>query len=253
MSAIARTRRGVQGAAAFLVVAELTSRSGLPLPPVSVVLAEAGRLAGDTAFLTDVRATVTAWLLGLALAVAAALPLGLLLGALPRVEAVARPVLEFLRPIPAVAIIPLAMLLFPDALDMKTSVIVYASCWPVLINTVYGLREVDPVAKETLSSFGFGPVPVLLRVSLPSTAPFIATGVRLSAAIALIVAVSAELLAGGSPGIGTFITNAGSSDRVELMLAATVWAGALGLLGNGALALAEHRLFRWHRARTEVA
>ncbi|WP_051467509.1 ABC transporter permease [Actinomadura oligospora] len=248
-----RTRRGVQGVAAFLLLAELASRTGLVdrdvLPPLSSVLTEAGRLAGDAAFRTDLRATVTAWLLGLAEAVALAVPLGLVLGSLPRLDAVVRPVLEFLRPIPAVAIIPLAMLLFPDALDLKTTIVVYASCWPVLINTVYGLREVDPVARESLASFGFGPLSVLLRVSLPSTAPFIAAGVRMSAGIALIATVSAELFASGSAGIGTFINTAGSSARMEPMLAAALWAGVLGLLGNGVLAALEHRLFRWRTAR----
>nr|WP_067825772.1 ABC transporter permease subunit [Actinomadura kijaniata] len=212
VSAIARTRRGVQGVAAFLAVAELTSRSGLPLPPVSAVLAEAGRLAGDTAFLTDVRATVTAWLLGLAVA-----------AALPRVEAVARPVLEFLRPIPAMAIIPLALPLFPDALDMKTSVIVYTSCRPVLINTVYGLRE---VAKETLSSFGLAPVHRDRGAAVGGHRAD-RRGERRTAGR-------------GSPGIGTFTTNAGSSDRVELMLAATVWAGALGLAAGRSERLSDH-------------
>lgn len=246
---VVRMRRGLQGVAVFLVLAELASRTGLVdravLPPVSSVLTEAGRLLGDAAFRTDLRATVTAWLLGLAEAVAVAVPLGLLLGSLPRLEAIVRPVLEFLRPIPAVAIIPLAMLLFPDALDLKTTIVVYASCWPVLINTMYGLREVDPVARESLASFGFGPLAVLLRVSLPSTAPFIATGVRMSAGIALIATVSAELFASGSSGIGTFINLAGSSSRMEPMLAAALWAGVLGLVGNGVLAALERRLFRW--------
>lgn len=247
--------RGALGAGGFLLVAEASARTGLIdaqlLPPVSSVLAGAVRLSGDGEFLAGVRSTVTAWLLGLLIAVALSVPLGLLLGSLPRAESAVRPLIEFLRPIPAVAIIPLAMLVFSKTLYMQMSVIVYASCWPMLINTVYGLREVDPVAKDTLRAFGFGPPAVLWRVALPSAAPFIATGVRLSAAVALIVAVSAELLSGGATGIGTFITTAGGSDRMDLMLAATVWAGALGLLASGLLAAGERRLFRWHRARTE--
>ncbi|MBO2454499.1 ABC transporter permease [Actinomadura barringtoniae] len=252
-TAVARRRvlRGALGAAGFLALAELASRTGLVdrslLPPPSATLADAARLAADGEFLGDLKSTVTAWLLGLALAVVISIPVGLLLGSVPRLEAALRPLVEFLRPIPGVAIIPLAMLLFPDTLDMQMSVIVYASCWPMLINTLYGLREVDPVAKETLASFGFGPFSVLYRVSLPSTAPFILTGVRLSAAIALIVAVSAELIVGGATGIGTFITTAGASDRTDQMLAATAWAGALGLLANALLAAAERRLFRWHK------
>jgi NitT/TauT family transport system permease protein len=249
-----RVLRGVQGAAGFLVLAELASRTRLidpdSLPPVSSVLADTVSLASNAEFMDGLRATAIAWLLGLLLSVVIAIPLGLLLGTQPWLESTVRPIIEFLRPIPAVALIPLAMLLFADTLHMQMAVIVYASCWPMLINTIYGLREVDPVAKETLSSFGFGSLAVLLRVSLPSTAPFIATGVRMSAALALIVAVSAELIAGGATGIGTFITTAGSSDRLDLMLAATAWAGALGLVANGVLAGVEHRLFHWHRLRT---
>ncbi|WP_433332083.1 ABC transporter permease [Spirillospora sp. CA-294931] len=235
---------------AFLVIAEAAARTGVvdsqSLPPVSAVLADAFELFGDSAFLGEVRTTITACLLGLALAVAVSVPMGLLLGSLPKLEAAVRPLLEFLRPIPAVAIIPLAMLVFPDGRDTQVTVVFYASCWPTLINTIYGLREVDPVAKETMRAFGFGPLSTLLRVSVPSTAPFIATGIRLSTAIALIAGISTELIAGGT-GIGTFITTAGNSDRTDLMLAATVWAGALGLLANGLLAAMERRAFRWHR------
>lgn len=245
--------RGTLGAAGFLVAAEATSRTGLIdpeiLPPVSVVLARSVELAGDTEFLGDVQSSVTAWVVGLCLAILVALPLGLLFGSLPRVELAFRPLIEFLRPIPAVAIIPLSLILFADPLHMQASVIIYASTWPILINTIYGLRDVDPVARETLTSFGFGPFSVLWRVSLPSTAPFIATGIRMSAAIALIVTVSSELLAGGAEGIGTFITTAGGGGRVDLMLAATVWAGALGIIGNSVLAAIERRLFRWHTAQ----
>jgi NitT/TauT family transport system permease protein len=238
-------------------MAEIAGRVGIIdpqlLPVVSEVLTVAAGLAGDPDFRGDLLASVTAWGVGLLLAVAVALPLGLLLGSLPWLEAAFRPLTEFLRPIPAVAIIPLALLLFADPLEMQASVIVYAASWPILINTIYGLRDVDPVAKETLSSFGFGPVAVLWWVSLPSTAPFIATGVRMSAGIALIVTVSTELIAGGPEGIGTFITTAAGGGRNDLMLAATVWAGALGIAANAMIVGVERRLFRWHEARAGLA
>ncbi|GGT06286.1 nitrate ABC transporter permease [Planobispora rosea] len=247
---------GALGVAGFLAATELAGRTGLVdptiLPLTSTVLARVAELAGDTGFLADVAATVQAWALGLALTVAVAVPAGILLGTLPRVETAARPLIEFLRPIPSVALIPLAITLFPDRLDMKITVICYASFWPVLINTLYGLLEVDPTAKESLRSFGFGPLAVLWRVSLPSTAPFIATGVRLASGVALILAVSAELLAGGSSGIGTYVIEAGSSyDGLEYVLAATMWAGILGIVTNILFVTAEKRLFRWHTARSE--
>ncbi|MEV4888834.1 ABC transporter permease subunit [Nonomuraea sp. NPDC055795] len=252
-----RTVRGAAGVAAFLLVAELVVRfwlaEGVVFPPPSAVLIEAALLLADPAFLAGVAATMLNWALGLLAAVAVAVPAGVALGALPAAERATRPLLEFMRPIPSVAIIPLAILLIPVDVAMKASVIVYAAVWPILINTLYGMREVDPMAKDSLRSFGFGPMAVLWRVSLPSAAPFVATGVRIAAGVALILAVSAELLAGGSSGIGVFVIQAGSGNRTDLMLAATLWAGAAGLLANTLLVAGERRLFRWHEARRGVA
>ena len=160
-----------------------------------------------------------------------AVPLGLLLGSVPVLNTGSRAIVEFLRPIPSVAMIPLAELLLGSGLGMEVPLVVFASVWPILFNTMYGLQDVDPVAKETLRSFGFGPVPVLIRVSLPSAGPFIATGVRLAAAVALIVAVSSEFLAGFGDGLGIFISQAQSVPGGALdVLAGTVWAGTLGLI-----------------------
>lgn len=248
---------GVTGTVALLCAAEAAGRLGLvsqlELPLASAVLATAAGLATDPAFLADVLATCGAWALGLATAVAVAVPAGLLLGSLPPVERALRPVLEFLRPIPLVALIPLAAFVFTGRLETEVAMIVYAATWPVLLNTMYGLREVDPLAKETMRAFGFGPPAVLWRVSLPSAAPFVATGVRVAAAIALILAVSTELLA-GTGGIGHFIIVAESSpDGLRLTIAATLWAGALGLLTNALLARAFRRLLRWQTTLTGAA
>lgn len=106
-----------------------------------------------------------------------AVPLGVLLGSVPLLGTAARALVELLRPIPSVALIPLAIILFADPTRMKMSLIFYACLWPILINTLYALRDVDPLAKDSLRAFGFGTLSVLWRVSLPSAAPFIATGV----------------------------------------------------------------------------
>ncbi|MEV0378901.1 ABC transporter permease [Nonomuraea sp. NPDC050643] len=252
----ARMLRGAAGVAGFLVAAELLVRFGLSekfvFPAPSTVLNEAGRLPADPQFLEGVAVTLSNWALGLLIATVVAVPLGVLLGALPPVERAVRPVLEFMRPIPSVAIIPLAILLIPVDELMKVSVIVYASIWPILINTLYGMHDVDPLAKETLRAFGFGPLAVLAKVSLPSSAPFVATGVRIAAGVALVLAVSAELVAGGSAGIGVYVGVAGSGNRTDLMMAATCWASVLGVAANLALLAGERRLFHWHRMRTGV-
>ncbi|MBC2869716.1 ABC transporter permease [Streptomyces mexicanus] len=236
---------------------EALGRSGIVgrayLPPASEVLARAVRLAGDTAFLGQVGATLRAWALGLGLACAIAVPLGLLLGSLPLLGAAVRSVLECLRPLPSVALIPLVSLLLGTGTRTEVTLIAYASVWPVLFNTVYGLGATDPLAKDTLRAFGFGRLAVLLRVELPATAPFIATGIRISAAVALVLAVATELLAGFGQGLGIFIAQAQlATDGARDVLAGVVWAGALGLAVDTALVHGERRLFPWtpeHRAQ----
>ncbi|WP_329091242.1 MULTISPECIES: ABC transporter permease [unclassified Streptosporangium] len=248
---------GAIGVAGLFCVMEGAGRAGLidPLafPLASTVLGRAVTLVTDGEFLSDVVSTLGVWATGLLLTVAIAVPAGFLLGSLPRVERALRPIVEFLRPIPSIALIPLALAVFSDRFDMKVTLVVYAATWPVLINTMYGLKDVDPLAKETLRSFGFGKPAVLWRVSLPSTAPFIATGVRLASAIALIVAISAELIGGGADGIGSYVLeSAGGVDATQYVIAAAIWAGVIGVVTNGLFVLAERRLFRWHTARTEV-
>jgi NitT/TauT family transport system permease protein len=236
--------------ALVLAVSEVLGRAGIVhqdfLPPASVILRRAAELAVDAAFLAHVRATLTAWGLGLLIATGIAVPLGLALGTIPLVARAVTTIVEFLRPIPSVALIPLVAMLLGTDLEMKLTVIVYASVWPVLFNTVYGLRDVDPVAKDTLRAFGFGRLAVVWRVAIPATAPFIATGVRMAAAVALILAVTAEMFGGFGEGIGIFIAQASNyPGGIDDTLAATFWAGALGLAINTALWRGERRLFHW--------
>ncbi|MGP2439301.1 ABC transporter permease [Streptomyces sp. JW3] len=141
---------GALGVLLALGVCEAVGRAGVVrrsyLPPASDVLVRVAELAVDPVFLGEVAATLRAWALGLALACAVAVPLGLLLGSVPVVEAAVRAVIEFLRPLPSVALIPLVSLLLGSGLGTEVALVAYASVWPVLFNTVYGLGETDPLA-----------------------------------------------------------------------------------------------------------
>jgi NitT/TauT family transport system permease protein len=252
---VTRFVRGLSGVAVFLLLAEILSRTGLisraVVPPVSDVLARAAGLAGDTRFLSDLAATVQAWALGLAITIVLAVPCGVVLGTLPGVRIATRAIVEFLRPIPSVAVIPLVGLILGAGLRMTLTLIVYAAIWPVLFNTIYGLDDVDPVAIQTLRAFGFGRLAVIQRVSLPSAAPFIATGIRLASAIAIILDVGTGILTGriNGSGLGAFIADANSgAGDTTLVLAATVWAGILGLALNALIVWGERRVFHWHHA-----
>ena len=253
-----RTARGAAGVAGAFAIAELVTRTGLvdpdAVPPASVVLLRAAELAVDGEYLTGVVDTVRAWVGGLLIATVVAVALGVVLSATPWLNNAARVVVELLRPIPSLALIPLAIVTFSSATQSKMALVFYAATWPILINTLYALRDVDPVAKDTLRSFGFGEAAVLLRVSLPSAAPFVATGVRIATSVGLVVVVSTELVAGAGEGVGGYLMESQSGGgHPDLMLAGAVWAGALGLLANMLLVGVERRAFRWNTAGTGAA
>jgi NitT/TauT family transport system permease protein len=250
-----RWMRGAAGVVVFALLAEAVSRLGIistsVLPALSAVLARAVGLVGDAHFLADFASTLEAWAVAMVITVVVGVPLGVLLGCVPGVRAATRALVEFLRPIPSVALIPLVALILGAGLRMNVTLIVYAALWPVLFNTIYGLDDVDPLAKETLRVFGFGPLQVIRRVSLPNAGPFIATGIRLASSIAIILNVSTGIITGriNGNGIGAFIADANSGGgNNALVLAAALWAGILGVALNGALVWAERRAFRWHHA-----
>jgi NitT/TauT family transport system permease protein len=245
--------RGAIGLLAVFAIAEAISRSGIVseafLPPTSVVLLRVLQLLVDPAFLGAVLATLYAWAIGLAICIAVSVTLGVLLGSSRAAYSASRAVIEFLRPIPSVALIPLAILVLGNDAEMKIALIVFSTSWPVLFNTIYGMHDVDPIAKLTARSFGRGRAATLMTVSLPSALPFIFTGIRIAASVALIVAISAELLAGASDGLGRWMLDASATgNRPDLVYAATIIAGLLGLAINGVLVLIERRFLSWQPA-----
>jgi NitT/TauT family transport system permease protein len=247
--------RGAAGIVIFIAVAQVVGESGLikqsVLPLMSTVLARTVGLAGNGRFIADLGATLEAWAIGLAVTTAIAVPLGLLLGSLPVVRVASRSVVEFLRPIPSVALILLVELLVGSGLRMTLTLICYGGMWAILYNTMAGLDDVDPVAVDTLRAFGFGRLAILRRVSLPSAMPFIATGIRIASSVALILSIAAGYITGriNGPGVGAFISDANSgAGNTPLVLAAVVWTGFLGLALNLILVWLERRLLPWHRA-----
>jgi NitT/TauT family transport system permease protein len=193
----------VIGVIAFIILAQLIGLA-IPvsiLPRISTVLDQVARLAADGRFLADLGATVEAWALGL-LAIVIAVPLGLILGSLPGVRYATRAIVEFLRPVPSVALILLVSLVVGSGLRMTLTLIIYGCAWPILYNTISGLDDVDPVARDTLRAFGFGRASVVWLVSLCSAAPFIATGIRIASAVALILDIGAGYVVGRIIGAG---------------------------------------------------
>ena len=244
-------RYGVAGMAGLLILAELLPRTGVVsadyLPPTSRIATALAAEAGTARFWGAVGDTLVGWALGLLIAVAAGVVAGVVVGSVPLLRALTASTVEFLRPIPSVALIPLAVLLYGSQLRSTLLLVVYAAFWQVLVQVVYGVADVDPVAEETARSYRLGPWARVRYLLWPTALPYVLTGVRLAAAVALILAVTAELII-GSPGLGVEIAVAQTSNAIPTLYALVVVTGLLGVAINVAARLAERRLLGWHQS-----
>jgi ABC-type nitrate/sulfonate/bicarbonate transport system permease component len=240
---------GLLGVVAFLAVWELLPRLGLApekyLPPATEVLAALVRDFGLTDFWKAVGETMTAWAVGLTVAVVLATVLGLVIGMSAFLRRATYSTVEFLRPIPSVALIPLAVLLFGVKIESTLMLVIYACFWQVLIQVLYGVADVDNVAMNTARSYGFSTAQRVRDVVFPTMLPYLMTGVRLAASVALILAITAELVI-GSPGLGHEISLAQSGGAISGMYALILATGLLGVLINLATRKVEKRVLSWH-------
>lgn len=247
---------GLAGILGFLLTWELIPRLGLVdpnyLPPASEVIAALIVDFGLTAFWVAVGETMKAWFVGLLMAVAAAVVLGFIIGSSNFLRKATNSTIEFLRPIPSVALIPLAVLMFGVKIESSLLLIVYAAFWQVLIQVLYGVADVDMVANNTAKTYGLGRMARIRYVVFPTTLPYLMTGVRLAAAVALVLAITAELVI-GSPGLGREIALAQSGGAISGMYALVLATGLIGVLINMLMRFIEKKTLSWHTSvRSEV-
>ncbi|MCX6498970.1 MAG: ABC transporter permease [Arthrobacter sp.] len=247
---------GLAGIVGFLATWELIPRLGLIderfLPPASEVILALGRDFGLTAFWLSVGETMVAWFLGLIIAVALAVLLGFIIGSSDFLRRATNSTVEFLRPIPSVALIPLAVLLFGVKIESSLMLITYAAFWQVLIQVLYGVADVDMVANNTAKTYGLGRMARIRYVVFPTALPYLMTGVRLAATVALVLAITAELVI-GSPGLGREIALAQSGGAISGMYALVLATGLIGVLINALMRLIEKKTLSWHSSvRSEV-
>ncbi|SFL42529.1 ABC transporter permease [Geodermatophilus ruber] len=208
---------------------------------------------GRSAFWTALLDTLQGWALGLAIAAVAGIVLGIVIGSSPLLRELTASTIEFLRPIPSVALIPLAVLLFGTSIESKLLLVVYAAFWQMLIQVLYGVQDVDPVAQDTARAYRFDFWARVRYVTWPTALPYVMTGLRLSAAVALILAVTAELVI-GNPGVGNRLAVAQSSGAIATTYALVVVTGLVGVVVNLLFRFIERRALSWHPSqRGEVA
>jgi NitT/TauT family transport system permease protein len=192
----------------------------------------------------EIGTTLERYVVGFALAIAVGVTLGVVVGSSRALLDASSVVIEVLRPIPALALIPVAYLFFDLGTPMIRFVIAYAALWPILVNTLYGVRGTDRMLHDVARTSGVGRVGSLVRVTLPAALPSIWTGIRVSAPIALLVGVTAEYLT-LTGGIGSYLQEKENAGELPEMYAAVVLTALLGYTINVVLRATRRRVVFW--------
>lgn len=235
----------------FVTVAEVVSPNQFPTMTDSMAALWAQLLSAR--LWEAVGATLLGWLLGILITVGLGLAVGTALAFNDFAYRSAAPVIEIFKAIPAIAVLPLVILVAGSTLPMKVFLICFAAFWPFVIQVIYGMRSIDPVILDTAKVLGVVGVRRTLTVSIPSASPFLVTGMRIASAQALILSVIAEMV-GGAEGIGRNILlaqNTGPS-AYPIMYAYIIVAGLLGIALTGTFFLMERKLMHWHESQRNI-
>jgi NitT/TauT family transport system permease protein len=237
----------------FLALAgllELIARAGLisPLyfPPPSRILASFFRLTVDGILPTEIYHSFIRMAAGYFLAVLLMVPLGVSMGVSRRVYNLCEPLLELLRPLPPPVIVPVAMLFLGIGNSMKIFVVFFACAFPIIINTIDGVRSVHPVLYDTGRTFGLQHHQLVGKVILPAATPQIMAGLRTSLPISLIVTILAEMV-GSSNGIGHYILRMQRTFDIPEMYAGTFLLGIVGYLLNRGFLGIDRVFLAWYK------
>jgi sulfonate transport system permease protein len=230
--------------AAWQIVADfkLVSPVFLPGPDRAWAALVHGFIASNLA--AKLGGTIAHMLEGWLIASIAGIALGALIGSSRFMRAYVGPTLEFLRPLPASAVIPLAIAIFGFSQAMALGVIAFGAIWPMLLSTVHGFAAVEPRLYEVARALHLSRLQVIAKIALPSALPDILAGLRLGLTVALILAVVCEMIA-GLDGLGQWVLLAARAFHSPDLFAGVILLGAVGFVGALALDLAERRLLAW--------
>jgi ABC-type nitrate/sulfonate/bicarbonate transport system permease component len=231
--------------AVLILLAEIGARLSGPsdavAPPSAVAVAFVGALA-DGSLLADTRDTLVSAFGGLAIGAALGFVVGLLLGAAPTLDKLFELTIEVLRPIPSVAVIPVALVALGFGYRLEISIVAFACVWPLLVLTRAAVRGVEPRLIEVARALKLSPYDRIAKIVAPASLPRVFVAFRLAAGVSLVVAVTVEIAVNPS-GLGNGVMTAGQALRPDLMLAYLVWIGIVGYALNAGLVLAQARLF----------
>jgi len=240
----------ISAVALFLLGWELLARSGLVgsilLPPPSVIARTGARLVSSGELFGHMWSSLGRVLLGFALATAMAIPLGVVAGWYPLVFHAVDPLIELFRPIPVLALLPMAILWFGIGETSKVFMVTYAAFFPVFLNTLAGVRYTDPVLVQVASTLGASRSQIFRRVVLMSALPNLAVGLRLGMGFAFLALVAAELIA-STRGLGYLIMDSRLTFQTDIGMVGVVSLGVLGYAMNQVLVRLERWALAWKR------
>lgn len=241
--------RALGGVVVVLGIWEIVSVSGLVakrvLPTVSSVATGIG--SNGAALSRAVGTTLEAWGIGLGVAIVAGVVLGTVVGLWRRADRLSEGIVRMMRPMPSLALIPVAILIAGLGLKMTAGLVAFSAFWPVFINTRQGVSQVENGLLESGRSLGMGKSSLIWQVVLPAAAPVIATGVQVAIGLAIVVTISVEMVA-ASGGLGQFVLVAEQGAETANMYAGIVVGGILGWALNRAFAVLATRALPWrHR------
>ena len=221
---------------------QLVSRAFLPSPERTWAALVAGLASGQ--LMADLMATVQRMVLGWMLASLVGVAAGAFVGMSKHARSLLGPTLEFLRPLPASALIPVGIAFFGLTQSMVLGIICFGTVWPMLLATMHGFEAVDSRLRDVGMLLHLGRWSVLTKIAIPNALPDILAGMRLGLTIALILSVVGEMLA-GQTGLGLRILLAARSYRAPDLYAGVILLGVVGLASNTLLAQIERHVLRW--------
>jgi NitT/TauT family transport system permease protein len=217
------------------------------LPPLHEVLAAGARLVETGQLQSHLQASLTRSVSGFTIAVVSAVVLGLLIAWYGWLNSFLNPLLELFRNTATLALLPVFTLLLGIGEESKITIVAYAAFFPVLLNTIAGVRTVDPLLIRAARSLGLGSFRLFQKVILPSAVPTIFTGIRMAGTSSILVLIAAEMV-GAKAGLGYLIVNSQMSFLIPDMYAGILTVSVLGLLVNILLVALERHFSRWRTA-----
>lgn len=241
---------GLVGIILFLLIWETFPRLGIVdstfLPPFSKVAIALEKLIESGKLFVHLLKSLQRSLIGFSLGLVISIPLGLIIGWFPKIERLLDPLLQTFRQTSALALFPVFILIFGIGEVSKVAIIFWGVQWPILLNTISGVKNVDPLLIKAARSMGAKPLTLFLKVILPGAFPSIFTGMRLSATNSILILIAAEMI-GSTAGLGFLIYWAESTFEIPTMYAAIIAIALLGLVFNYALVFFGKYVMRWQQ------